>query len=93
MKKPVRIKSRPVFKEAMQFDGSMQSAIDIETWSAGKTQLRYVQGDVFLEGLRIDTLEGSMLGDAGDWVIRGLHGEYYFCKPDIFEKTYEVVEE
>lgn len=40
----------------------------------------------------IDTLEGGHIVCPGDWIITGVHGEYYPCKPDIFEKTYEVVE-
>lgn len=40
----------------------------------------------------IDTLEGVMRADAGDWIITGVNGEQYPCKPDIFEKTYEAVD-
>lgn len=42
-------------------------------------------------GLIIPTLEGDMLATEGDWVIRGLKGEFYPCKPDIFEASYEEV--
>ncbi len=42
--------------------------------------------------LYIHTLEGIMRASPGDWVIRGVKGEYYPCKPDIFEATYEVAE-
>ncbi|WP_407690379.1 hypothetical protein [Salimicrobium halophilum] len=42
--------------------------------------------------LRIETLEGTMRADVGDYVIKGVNGEFYPCKPDIFEKTYEAVE-
>jgi len=41
----------------------------------------------------IKTLEGNMRCQPGDWIIRGVNGEFYPCKPDIFEKTYEKVEE
>lgn len=41
----------------------------------------------------IDTLEGKMHAVPGDWIITGVHGEQYPCKPDIFEETYEPVEE
>jgi hypothetical protein len=41
----------------------------------------------------IDTLEGGHIVTSGDWIITGVHGEHYPCKPDIFEKTYERVEE
>lgn len=41
--------------------------------------------------VEIQTLEGVMRGEVGDWIIRGVNGEFYPCKPDIFEKTYEPV--
>ncbi len=41
--------------------------------------------------LVIHTLEGDMKADAGDWIITGVRGEQYPCKPDIFEETYEPV--
>jgi hypothetical protein len=43
-------------------------------------------------GLKIFSLEGPHLASIGDWVIRGVKGEFYPCKPDIFEQTYEEVE-
>ena len=44
------------------------------------------------DGIAIKTVEGDMLASADDWIIRGVNGELYPCKPDIFEKTYEAVE-
>ena len=43
--------------------------------------------------IMISTLEGEMRANPGDWIIMGVNGEFYPCKPDIFEKTYEKVEE
>lgn len=43
-------------------------------------------------GLKIKTLEGEMIASEGDYIIKGVNGEFYPCKPDIFEKTYEIVE-
>jgi hypothetical protein len=40
----------------------------------------------------IKTLEGTMIADYGDWIIKGVKGEFYPCKPDIFEQTYEKVD-
>ena len=40
----------------------------------------------------IDTLEGKMKASPGDWIITGVHGEKYPCKPDVFELTYEAVD-
>lgn len=45
------------------------------------------------EGILIQTLEGDMLARPNDWIIRGVNGEFYPCKPDIFEKTYEPEEQ
>lgn len=39
--------------------------------------------------IKIQTLEGDMTASLGDWIIKGVNGEFYPCKPDIFEKTYE----
>lgn len=50
-------------------------------------ELWSVDGKVFIK-----TLEGTMTADQGDWIIRGVKGELYPCKPDIFEATYEAVE-
>lgn len=41
--------------------------------------------------ITIDTLEGKMIASPGDWIITGVNGEQYPCKPDIFEKTYEPI--
>jgi hypothetical protein len=45
------------------------------------------------EPLDIETLEGTMRANAGDWIITGVNGEEYPCKPDIFEKTYALVDD
>lgn len=42
--------------------------------------------------IKIETLEGVMDASIGDFIIRGVNGEFYPCKPDIFEKTYEAAE-
>jgi len=43
--------------------------------------------------ITIQTLEGKMTAELGDWIIKGVKGEFYPCKPDIFEATYEKVED
>jgi len=42
-------------------------------------------------GVEIETLEGTMKASPGDWIIKGIQGEFYPCKPDIFAATYEPV--
>jgi len=49
--------------------------------------------DPSLKRLDIQTLEGIMAARVGDWIIKGIKGELYPCKPDIFEATYEPVDE
>ena len=49
----------------------------------------HIQGEILRHGgLPIKTLEGKMIASDGDYIIRGINGEFYPCKPDIFEKTY-----
>ena len=55
--------------------------------------LQFCSKCFFIEGknLKIATLEGTMSASIGDYIIRGVEGEFYACKPDIFKKTYESV--
>ena len=52
-----------------------------------------IEAKILTERTEIETLEGVMVGEAGDYLITGVKGEKYPCKPDIFEKTYEPVSE
>ena len=85
-----RYRKKPVVIEAMHWDGSIQSADAIEAWSGGATRCR-AQSDMTL-WIFIETIEGEMRAGPGDWIIRGVRGEFYPCKNEIFEQTYEVVE-
>lgn len=60
-----------------------------ETFDDGLTDLRIVNYDA-PAFIVIHTLEGAMRADARDWIIKGVQGEFYPCKPDIFAETYEV---
>jgi hypothetical protein len=50
---------------------------------------KWCSGEIVPTGMIIRTLEGDMTADPGDWVIKGVKGEFYPCKPDIFAATYE----
>ncbi|MFJ3084492.1 hypothetical protein ACIPJG_32710 [Streptomyces halstedii] len=80
-KKPVEIEAvqltRETFRAAVRF-------VPLEQFSEAAEDER----GVFLT---IRTLEGVMRADEGDWIIKGVQGEFYPCKPDIFEATYEAV--
>ncbi len=77
-----KYRKKPVVIEAVQYDG--HNATEIVLWAKSS-----VITEDFLGGIEIPTLEGVMRADVGDWVIRGVKGEFYPCKPDIFEATYE----
>ena len=86
----MKFKKKPVVIEAYQWNG--KSLLDAMKFCSknGLPQFN-VGGRNGKSGLIIPTLEGDHLAEYGDWIIRGIHGEYYPCKPDIFEKTYERV--
>lgn len=75
-------RKKPVVIEARQWTGS--NAVDLLDW---------IKPTATQEGseLIIPTMEGDHFASIGDWIIKGVHGEFYPCKPDIFEKTYEAV--
>jgi hypothetical protein len=58
----------------------------------GRVQCGYCGGPMMTHGW-IDTLEGNLSVCPGDWIITGVHGEHYPCKPDIFRETYEPVDD
>lgn len=83
----LKFRKRPVVIMALQYDGKN---LDEVIKFVGKDSLLGVN-----EGSRrfaISTLEGAMSVSDGDWIIRGVQGEFYPCKPDIFEETYEPVD-
>ena len=93
-----RYRKKPVVIEAVQWDGTSGGANTVIDWISGNegcARYRCAPGGCTgtEEGHRvaIETLEGTMSADAGDFIIRGVQGEFYPCKPEIFEKTYEAV--
>ena len=88
----MKYRKKPVVIEAFQYDGDMINSIGkpyVPEWaiSAVNNNTMYYHGPE----LFIRTLEGDHHVTVGDYVIQGINGELYSCKPDIFEKTYEVV--
>jgi hypothetical protein len=87
-----RFRKLPVEIEAMQWNGDNGSAVyDWMLVNDEKAFLRKID-DERGHSLAIDTLEGVMRANKNDWIIRGVNGEFYPCKPDIFEKTYQAVD-
>ena len=81
-KKPVVIEARQVPREA---DWSRE-APSLACWCGGGPTV-----DALGPCILIDTLEGQMRADPGDWIIKGVAGEFYPCKPEIFAATYEAM--
>ena len=79
----MKYRKKPVVIEAVQWTGDNLNEIQ-----------RFYKPDSILVGdeIHIHTLEGIMVANKGDWIIKGVKGEFYPCKPDIFEATYELAE-
>jgi hypothetical protein len=85
----MKYRKKPVEIEAMQFTDK-----DKDRVYAWASSLQMNIEPTFREGkpvLLIPTLEGEMIASIGDYIIKGVQGEFYPCKPDIFEQTYEAV--
>ena len=78
-------RKKPVVVEAVRWDGNLTT---IEKMLAGSIT-ESVGQELGSHDLVIPTLEGEMRANFGDWIIKGVNGELYPCKPDIFAKTYE----
>lgn len=89
---PYRFRKRPVEIEAIQFAGDNPTPIIAWVLANGGTA-RYHDDDPAGDHIAIDTLEGTMRADVGDWIIRGVAGEFYPVKDSIFRETYEAVDE
>jgi len=89
-----KYKKKPVVIEALQFTLDTWSEMcDFANVGPGKNQAgAEIEGEGHVT-LKIPTLEGVMTAEEGDWIIRGIKGELYPCKPDIFEATYDPAEE
>ncbi len=89
-----RFRKKPVVVEAVRYTGSPLSFDLIYEWMGGDDgpNLGHEGPTEDPREFGIKTLEGKMTARPGDWIIKGVAGEFYPCKPDIFEKTYERVE-
>lgn len=86
----MKYRKKPVIIEAIQFEDNSDRIIEIHEFMGGDT-IRVNYEDKDNPHLKIETLEGTMKASVGDYIIKGVNGEFYPCKPDIFEKTYERV--
>jgi hypothetical protein len=81
-------RKKPVVIEARQI--TVFSVLAVAEWCGGQAVFRKLSDQGGMDcGIDVPTLEGVMHGAAGDWIIKGVKGEFYPCKPDIFEASYE----
>jgi hypothetical protein len=80
-----KFKKRPVVIEAVRWTGENHHEV------LNFCKACYFTSYGVVKDLYIDTLEGDMLANEGDYIIKGIAGEFYACKPDIFALTYENV--
>ena len=90
-----KYRKKPVIIEAVQWRGNntrelLKALIEVSNTDS----IRKITEKLDFRGIKcleINTLEGVMKASIGDYIIKGVKGEFYPCKPDIFEQTYEEV--
>jgi hypothetical protein len=80
----MQFRKKPVVIDAVQWDGTNVSEMREHFGSFSDWAIKSC------DFLVIQTLEGVLRGDPGDWIIKGVKGEFYPCKPDIFAVTYDL---
>lgn len=81
-------RKKPVVIEAAQL--SKENQLELYVWCGGSRKaLMQNTGKAYID---IDTLEGTMTANEGDYIIKGVKGEFYPCKPHIFDATYDAVD-
>jgi hypothetical protein len=91
----MKFRKKPVVIEALEWDLTPETLEKLRELGAESSIMSYSTSPSgrIITGLRIKTLEGTMNCSDGDWIIKGVNGEFYPCKPSSFEKSYERVEE
>lgn len=90
----MKARKKPVIIECFQWDGDFKTQDGLYYVPEWAVKAEY-KGVLFFQGqgdLYVKTLEGDMLANIGDYIIRGVNGELYPCKPDVFGKTYELLD-
>ena len=87
---PRRYRKKPVEVEAIRWDGRPETGRALEAFLGRRVDLREGKTPSPID---IPTLEGVMRADPGDYIIRGVQGEFYPVKPEIFHETYEAVDD
>lgn len=87
----MKYRKKPVEIEAVQFkDDTPETIIELQRFMDQNIHISY-KGYPAKPKMVVETLEGTMYASVGDYIIKGVQGEFYPCKPDIFEATYDIV--
>jgi len=87
-----KYRKKPIIVEAIQYtDDEVDTLIAISNFLTNQ-DLRVSYHNPDHPVIKIETLEGVMEASVGDYIIKGVSGEFYPCKPDIFKRTYDLVE-
>ena len=90
-----KYKKKPIIIEAVQWTGI--NLEEIKSFVGDSLDYNYKtnwdSSDLSNIEVKIKTLEGDHIASIGDYIIKGVNGEFYPCKPDIFKKTYEIIDE
>lgn len=91
----MKYRKKPVVIEAFQYDGDLKGSDGqyyVPDWAVKAFKEKKIRYDAFdSESAPCELFVGNNHVNVGDYIIHGVNGELYHCKPDIFEKTYEVV--
>ncbi|MCP1147935.1 MULTISPECIES: hypothetical protein [Bacillus] len=86
----MKYRKKPVVVEAIQYDGSQDSYDKLREF-CGEIVGNWLDSFTNISVIYIQTLEGNLIVSPNDYVIKGVKGEFYPCKPDIFQQTYEPI--
>ena len=87
----IKVRKKPIIIEAIQFTGYNHNEVcNFAVTFADKIYYDEIEN---IGVICIHTLEGDMIVDEDDYIIKGINGEFYPCKPDIFMKTYDIIED
>lgn len=87
-----KFRKKPVVIEAVQWTGANIETMTAHCAPLGQGEPWQIEPPQLGQDMTIHTLEGDHTAKVGDWIIRGVKGELYPCKPDIFAATYEAAE-
>lgn len=87
----MRVKKKPVEVEAVHF--TRDNIEELKEFAGDMIEIRIPKCIGGIAEAMITTLEGTMHATEGDWIIKGVNGEFYSCKENIFDKTYDIITE